>query len=142
MKKKHFFGFAVCVSFLYLVSCQPVDIVTPICTAGVNNDTAVFVYQQPTSLFGSCVNGLQGTVTDLNDSRCPLNAVCFTAGNIFATLQIDNQFSIKLISRIPVDTTYQGQKYSFTLVNATPYPDFSVNQTQIERKAFIRIVKR
>src|SRR4051812_16139032 len=102
MKKNLFFAFAVLLSLLCFVSCQG-DLVSPSCQVSVT-DTAVFVLKQPTPVFGSCIPGLRATVTALNDSRCPKNAVCVTAGTLVVTLEMGNELSMRLVQHEQVDT--------------------------------------
>ena len=129
------------VSAFLFVSCERNGVAPFPCKASAETDTVVFAGNQSTLIFGSCSTGLSVSVVSINDSRCPQGAVCVWQGTIVADLQVAGQFQIRLQQGIQKDTVYQGQKYSFTLTDVTPYP-VSNMQPPADRKTFVRIIKQ
>ncbi len=65
---------------------------------------------------------LKFTISDINDSRCPIDVECIWAGMVSVKINIEKPLSgtIELNSVFnPVDTL---GNYSFELLSVTPYP--------------------
>lgn len=79
-------------------------------------------------------DGKKATLTfvDFNDSRCPINANCVTAGSVIATFLfrdglIKETFKLCLGDCTEKEkiVTSNGIKYSLSLIDLTPYPQTS-----------------
>ena len=91
------------------------------------------------------------TLTNVNDSRCPINANCVTAGYVFINLNFSDkngEQSISLCSANCLDKVYRpnsivlnGVTYEVKLDDVTPFPDLP-NPTSANKKATIVITKK
>ncbi|MEO8173123.1 MAG: hypothetical protein ABI581_08575 [Sediminibacterium sp.] len=110
---------------------------TSYCNAVASGDTVIFLNNQAISLFTSCNNEIQATVTKIMDSRCPKNVTCIWAGTVDVELRLNDQSVIKLPVGKQKDTVLNNRNYSFTLVDVVPYPGSSSD----EPKAIVRVIQ-
>ena len=85
-------------------------------------------------------SGLSITLTEVNDSRCPADAICITGGEVSTSLKVafkQNSFQtkdLKLCLGCPEDNDstefkLEEQKYLLILKEVTPYPFASQPET-------------
>ena len=80
----------------------------------------------------SSVDGLLLKFDKVQDSRCPLNAICVWGGNVQVSLKINDNESAsfclgqcnapKFVEQDAQEITTGGKKYLFTLKAVNPYP--------------------
>ncbi|RZJ81543.1 MAG: hypothetical protein EOO47_03860 [Flavobacterium sp.] len=95
-------------------------------------------------------SSISATLTNVNDSRCPINANCVTAGYVFINLKITNKNSeqnFELCSENCLDKVLRpnsivldGITYEIKLLDVTPFPDIS-STVNTNKKAAIVITK-
>lgn len=68
------------------------------------------------------VNDLKFTFLDVDDSRCPSDVTCVWAGQVTATIQIQNQTHTKTIDFMPSDSYTFFSPYKISLLDVSPYP--------------------
>lgn len=112
------------------------------CTTSATGDTVVLSYQQPLRIFEKCYDSLTASITKITDSRCPKDVQCVWAGTVHVLLRLDENFTLNLEIGKQIDTTYNQRRFSFTLIDVTPYPVASANTLSPEEsKAMIRMIK-
>ena len=65
---------------------------------------------------------LKFTFLDVDDSRCPSDATCVWAGQVTATIRIENQTHTKIIDFMPSDSYTFFSPYKTILLDVSPYP--------------------
>lgn len=126
--------FTSCGTRMYSGKAEP-------CATSATGDTITLAYRQPAAIFEKCADHMRASVTSIKDSRCPKGVQCVWAGTVTITLALNENFSINLEAGKQVDTTYNRKKYSFTLLDVTPYPVANMSSSSEEAKAVIRITK-
>lgn len=122
MRTSVIFGFIL---LIFLLSCKKEDENSTKITFGQDLDFQL--NQQYTSNDGS----LRFTLSDINDSRCPNGAMCVWAGEVAVTIEITKPVAGTVILTLPDDAIATFGKYSFNLLEVSPYPDI-VNQIEME----------
>ena len=90
-------------------------------------------------------------LTNINDSRCPINANCVTEGYVFINLNFSNkngEQNIELCSANCLDKRFRPNTitinkvtYQATLKDVTPFPDIT-NLASTNKKATIIVTKK
>jgi hypothetical protein len=108
--------------------------------------TIVLSYKQPTTLPAG--GAARATLTELNDSRCPTDAVCIWAGTIAATVEF-TEGSTTQTARLGYQKNYggdsaavvlAGQNYWLRLLDVNPYP--TTTNANLPRTATFRLRPR
>ncbi|MCH9657625.1 hypothetical protein K0U27_02835 [archaeon] len=68
------------------------------------------------------VDDLKFTFLSVDDSRCPSDVTCVWAGQVTATIQIENQTNSKVIDFAPGDSYTFFSPYEIVLLDVSPYP--------------------
>ena len=68
------------------------------------------------------VNGLSFTLEGVDDSRCPSDVTCVWAGQVTATVIVENKTHAKMINFVPGDSYIFFSPYKITLLDVSPYP--------------------
>jgi len=73
---------------------------------------------------GQTINAddLKFTFYDVDDSRCPSDVTCVWAGQVTATVRIENQTHTKMIDFMPSDSYTFFSPYKIILLDVSPYP--------------------
>lgn len=106
------------------------------------------VYKQTTTIRPSGAGTAQTTLTELSDSRCPSDVVCFTGGNISLTVVLTDATGpqtarlgyVKSYAQDSVQVTLNSQTYWLRLLTVTPYPS-TKNGNQV-KTAVLRLRPR
>jgi hypothetical protein len=111
------------------------------CKVVPGSDTLVITLEETVPIFQNCIPSLTATVSSIRDSRCPIGAMCISAGTVVADLQLGDQFTVTLEKGKVLDTLYQGNRFSISLVDVTPYPDIQSGNGPTVQKAYIYLKK-
>lgn len=65
---------------------------------------------------------LKFTFLDVDDSRCPSDVTCVWAGQVTATIQIENQTHTKTVDFMPSDSYTFFSPYKIILLDVSPHP--------------------
>lgn len=68
------------------------------------------------------VDDLKFTFSNVDDSRCPSGVTCVWAGQVTATIYIENQTHTKIVNFMPSDSYIFFSPYKITLLDVSPYP--------------------
>lgn len=112
------------------------------CKAVSSSDTVVFSLDETIPIFQNCISSLTASVSSIRDSRCPIGANCITAGKAVVDLQLGDQFMVTLEKGKVLDTLYQGNRFSISLIDVTPYPDVYAGNGAPVQKAYIYMKKQ
>jgi hypothetical protein len=142
MKKRNLLLFC-CFVAGFIISCSQKNFVQKesLCTAVATGDTVEFGYNRSITLFEGCKDKIQAIVSQVTDSRCPVDVTCIWAGKVNVLLQFDSDFSLNLEKDKVVDTVYLGRHYSFNLIDVTPRPDSRRQVEPGDRKTIITILR-
>jgi hypothetical protein len=124
------------ITALTVISCDNKSYVREevFCAATPSGDTITLDYNKSTPVFASCRENMHVKVTQVNDSRCPVDVTCIWAGKLSVVLQMDSAFTISLEPGIIKDTLYNSRYYSFQLVDVYPKPKANPPVTAGEQK--------
>jgi hypothetical protein len=109
-----------------------------LCILACNNDHSDFNYNIPKGSYVLMLNKPQNINNDISinineiiDTRCPLDSICSTAGNVLLICDIShisNHYSDTLdFNQTRQNNTYAYDEFTIIIHNVTPYPD-SKNQ--------------
>ncbi len=106
----------------------------------VDNAAILLSYKQPVAVLTGAAGATQLTLTDVQDSRCPINAYCIWAGYAAVTVELTDATSTLQTARLSllnkpspaysldsVAVTLNQQAYWLRLVAVSPY---AANQLQ------------
>jgi len=128
MQQKALYAIAVLGGILLLSSCSPSNALSDIQT---HKDTLIVELKQ------RCINTKYNfTITPdsvLSDSRCPINALCFWAGDANVRFQLRTSskaytFDLHTYTGFTNDTTIENIR--FKLINLQPYPGAATQVTK------------
>ena len=140
MNSKYILFFGSMLVGLMFSSCEKNGIGAG-CSVSPSGDTIHLAYNEVTPVFTACRNDLQAKLTNINDSRCPMDVVCFWGGTAFVDLELGSGFTVKLEIHKALDTVFKNGRYTMELIDVTPYPRFH-NPSTDTPKAVIRIKKQ
>ena len=132
--------------FILFIACQKQVLNNPTVSFG----TKINVELNDSAVIGVTGNLIKVNVEQVNDSRCPSDVTCITAGDAMVSLKIiddkNNQASFDLYygqkSKFKSDTlafSVNQKNYKMILSNVSPYP--ATNQKQGKKNVELTIVE-
>ena len=103
------------------------------------------------SAFKTSGEDLQVQIVEVNDSRCPMNAVCIVAGSADIKFTIANatdktevhvMFGAMNNNTGSQDFKLGGQTYNITVTEVLPYPETSKTPKLEDYKVAVSVVKK
>ena len=136
MKRPALWLLGIAIAGWGMVSCSQKNFVQNqgLCTATSAGDTVVMGQNSAVTLFAPCRDKIEATVTQVMDSRCPVDVTCVWAGRVNVMLQFDPTFVLNLEKGKLVDTVYGGRHYSFNVLDVTPYPNSKSPAKESDRR--------
>jgi hypothetical protein len=140
MMKRYALYSMVALFFAMIISCSNDRYVQEagFCTATPDGDSVQIAFGQTVTIFTGCNDNIPTSISNINDSRCPEGVRCVWAGKLTIDLKMGN-LSIPLEKDKVVDTLYEGNRYSFNLLDAIPRPTQA--QVKPQQTVYVKIMR-